>query len=213
MAVTGAERLIRPDSHVTAMDRRRFLALLGATGLAGCNAGRSSTPTLTPAPLPQDPTPTPADSAFADAPCPTLDGATACAHTQPADATVQVRVFPERVSSENALLVGLENRGDRPVEFTPKRWTLWARRGDVWQPAAGNSDGGLVRTLEPGEDHEWLVLLDNQVAYSRIDRSVVIVDLQPGRYALALPTADRTYVALFEVVGSEVRTPGNGSAV
>lgn len=194
------------------MDRRRFLALVGASALAGCNTTGRSTPTLTPAPLPDDPTPTPENSAFADDPCPTLGEPTVCAHTQSSDAAVRVRSFPERIESDGVLLVALLNEGDEPVQFSPGTWGLWRRRSDAWTPVRGGS-GGPQRTLEPGEYHEWLVLLENLVAYSEFDRTIVHLDLLSGRYALAIPAADRTYAALFEVVQTEIRTPGDGSAV
>jgi len=194
------------------MERRRFLAALGsACGLAGCSGGRS-TPTFTPAPLPDDPTPTPDDARFADTPCPRLDGPTVCGHTQPADADVRIQALRDVVETDGAFLAGLLNRGTEPVQFTPGQWSIWRQRGNAWVSVVGG-EGSRTRTLDPDEFHEWLLLLENRVAYSDLNLTVVLSDLSSGRYALAVPTRDRTYTLLFEVVGTDVRTSGSGSAV
>lgn len=196
------------------MERRRVLVGLAA-GLAGCSglAGRRETTpagTLTPAPLPEDSTATPGRERFGDVDCLTLDGPTACAHTQSADAPVSVEADRETVSTTGRFLAALSNEGDEAVRFAPGRWGVWSLADGTWVPTGGGP-GGEVRALAPGDRHRWLFLLGDERAYSELDLTVARLDLRPGRYAVGLPTERRTYAVLFDVMETEIRTPGDGS--
>lgn len=148
---------------------------------------------------------------FSDVNCPTLDGPTTCAHTQSAEMSVRVRAGREAVSTTGQFLATLTNDSDEAVRFAPGRWGVWSHDEGAWTPTGGGP-GGEVLALAPGETHRWLFLLDDQQAYSELDMTVARLDLQPGRYAVGLPTESRLYAVLFDVVETEVRTPGDGNA-
>lgn len=157
------------------MRRRSYLRLATASvvGLAGCTAIAG--------PEPDDPDGTPTGA------CPELLGGdrTVCPHRDAGPLTVDRR--GGTISSDRwSLAVAVTNRSESGYRFAPDDWTIFRRIDDRWATAV--PDTGIPErhvALEPGDRYVWGLTAGGPVT-ADVDRRVT-VDLDPGRYGLAVP--------------------------
>lgn len=190
------------------MDRRRYLALLGLAGVAGClgdapgtgdtttdttRTTETTTPTTTrrttAADVPTVTAPTQIGP-FAspdDVPCPRIDGeTTTCAHTV-ADTEGVVYFTPEAARLQrptDTTTLTLHNGTDRDFGMNPFDWRVIKRVEDGWRHVAPWGVPEPWVRVAPGGTFEWeFGIGDADVGGDRMGDGALVEHLGPGTFA------------------------------
>lgn len=157
------------------MRRRSYLTLAGGAvvGLAGCTAG-------------EIPGKAPADDPLSTADCPDLLDAVWTCCPDEGDGPLSVDRSVEGDSAEAwTVQISVTNRDTKPFEYNPFAWSVFHRREAGWRRLGPAARVEPRAELAPGDRHAWQLVAAGAGPVEAVQR--VFLDLEPGRYAFAVP--------------------------